>query len=77
MRRLFAVLAAATALFIGSLAPIYAADPVETIHIGDVGFGFGKPFGTGLLAIADAKGFIADAFKICFQFGNTQVPYIR
>ncbi|HEY6832694.1 MAG TPA: ABC transporter substrate-binding protein [Pseudolabrys sp.] len=33
------------------------------IRIGDVGFGFGQPFGRGLIAIADAKGFIADEFK--------------
>lgn len=35
----------------------------DKIRIGDVGFGFGQPFGRGLVAIADAKGFLADAFK--------------
>jgi len=35
----------------------------EKIRIGDVGFGFGQPFGRGVTAIADAKGFIADEFK--------------
>lgn len=35
----------------------------DTIRIGDVGFGFGKPFGRGITAIADAKGFIADELK--------------
>lgn len=35
----------------------------EKIRIGDVGFGFGQPFGRGLTAIADAKGFIAEEFK--------------
>jgi sulfonate transport system substrate-binding protein len=33
------------------------------IRFGDVGFGFGTPFGEGTSAIADAKGFIADEFK--------------
>jgi sulfonate transport system substrate-binding protein len=35
----------------------------DKIRIGDVGFGFGQPFGRGLIAIADAKGFLADEFK--------------
>ena len=35
----------------------------DRIRIGDVGFGFGQPFGRGLIAIADAKGFLADEFK--------------
>lgn len=40
-----------------------AQDFPDKIRIGDVGFGFGQPFGRGLIAIADAKGFIADEFK--------------
>jgi sulfonate transport system substrate-binding protein len=35
----------------------------DKIRIGDVGFGFGQPFGRGLIAIADAKGFLAGEFK--------------
>jgi sulfonate transport system substrate-binding protein len=41
---------------------VRAAEFPATIRIGDVGFGFGKPFGVGLSAIADAKGFIAEEF---------------
>jgi sulfonate transport system substrate-binding protein len=33
------------------------------IRFGDVGFGFGQPFGLGTQAVADAKGFIAAEFK--------------
>ncbi|MGE7368361.1 ABC transporter substrate-binding protein [Neorhizobium sp. NPDC001467] len=40
-----------------------AEDAPATIRFGDVGFGFGTPFGVGLQAIADAKGFIAEEFK--------------
>jgi len=62
MRRLFSslLLAAAVAL---SAAPSQAEDAPANIRFGDVGFGFGTPFGVGLQAIADAKGFIADEFK--------------
>ena len=38
------------------------AFPAE-IRFGDVGFGFGTPFGVGLSAIADAKSFVAGEFK--------------
>lgn len=62
MRRYLTMLmVAATALF--SAVSAQAEDAPEVIRVGDVGFGFGKPFGVGLLAIADAKGFIADQFK--------------
>lgn len=60
-RYLTMLMVAAAALF--SVVPVQAEDAPEVIRIGDVGFGFGKPFGVGLLAIADAKGFIADQFK--------------
>jgi sulfonate transport system substrate-binding protein len=40
-----------------------AADLPATIRFGDVGFGFGTPFGVGISAIADAKGFVAEEFK--------------
>lgn len=55
------LLVAAAAIF--STAPSQAEEAPSVIRFGDVGFGFGQPFGVGLLAIADAKGFIADEFK--------------
>jgi sulfonate transport system substrate-binding protein len=42
--------------------PARAAEFPATIRFGDVGFGFGKPFGVGISAIADAKGFIVEEF---------------
>jgi sulfonate transport system substrate-binding protein len=35
----------------------------ETIRFGSFGSGFGQPYGTGLIAIAQLKGFVADEFK--------------
>ncbi|WP_018859650.1 ABC transporter substrate-binding protein [Rhizobium sp. 42MFCr.1] len=62
MRRLISTfLLAATVIF--GAATAHAEDAPATIRFGDVGFGFGTPFGVGLQAIADAKGFIADEFK--------------
>lgn len=55
------LIVAGTALF--AAVPSQAEDAPAAIRLGDVGFGFGTPFGVGLLAVADAKGFIADAFK--------------
>jgi len=55
-------LAAALLLAVASTAA-YAEELPGKIRIGDVGFGIGQPFGRGLVAIADAKGFIADEFK--------------
>ncbi|MFB8339703.1 ABC transporter substrate-binding protein [Brucella cytisi] len=55
------LLVAAAAIF--STAPSQAEEAPSVIRFGDVGFGFGQPFGVGLQAIADAKGFIADEFK--------------
>lgn len=55
------LLVAAAAIF--STAPSQAEEAPTAIRFGDVGFGFGQPFGVGLQAIADAKGFIADEFK--------------
>jgi sulfonate transport system substrate-binding protein len=40
-----------------------AADVPETIRFGNVGFGFGKPSGVDIAAIADHKGFIAEEFS--------------
>jgi sulfonate transport system substrate-binding protein len=36
---------------------------VETIRFGSFGSGFGQPYGTGLIAIAQLKGFVAAEFK--------------
>ena len=56
-----------TLLIVAALAALsgraLAEDSPDTIRIGDVGFGFGQPFGRGLIAIADAKGFLADEFR--------------
>ena len=62
MRRLLTSLFFAAAVALGA-APSHAEDSPAEIRFGDVGFGFGTPFGVGLQAIADAKGFIADEFK--------------
>lgn len=40
-----------------------AEDLPAVIRFGDVGFGFGTPFGQGISAVADAKGFIAREFE--------------
>jgi sulfonate transport system substrate-binding protein len=40
-----------------------AADLPAAIRFGGVGGGFGKPFGYGLIAIAQVKGFVDDEFK--------------
>lgn len=59
--------AALAALFltaaVQAATPLQAAGNPDVIRLGDVGFGFGTPFGVGVLAIADAKGFIAEEFK--------------
>jgi sulfonate transport system substrate-binding protein len=62
MRRLLSTLLLAATVALGAAAA-NAEDAPATIRFGDVGFGFGTPFGVGLQAIADAKGFIADEFK--------------
>src|SRR5437870_12881737 len=51
------------AILIAAGGPAAAQELPDKIRIGDVGFGFGQPFGRGLTAIADAKGFIAEEFK--------------
>jgi sulfonate transport system substrate-binding protein len=56
-----AMIAAALTALSGSASA--AESYPDKIRIGDVGFGFGQPFGRGLVAIADAKGFLADEFK--------------
>lgn len=61
-RRYLALLGAAAFLAIAGSDARAEALP-DKIRIGDVGFGFGQPFGRGLIAIADAKGFIAEEFK--------------
>jgi len=55
---------ACIAILFAGLASVAQAETLPAkIRIGDVGFGFGQPFGRGVVAIADAKGFIADEFK--------------
>lgn len=62
MKRLLSTFLLAATVALGAVAA-KAEDAPATIRLGDVGFGFGTPFGVGLQAIADAKGFIADEFK--------------
>src|SRR4051812_30440698 len=62
-RQVFNRLAIASAIFALSGGALMAQDYPQKIRIGDVGFGFGTPFGRGITAIADAKGFIAAEFK--------------
>ncbi|MDM9645525.1 ABC transporter substrate-binding protein [Rhizobium sp. S163] len=62
MRRLLSTLLLAATVALGAAAA-KAEDAPATIRFGDVGFGFGTPFGVGLQAIADAKGFVVDEFK--------------
>ncbi|NKC04762.1 ABC transporter substrate-binding protein [Brucella haematophila] len=63
MRRFLSTMLLAVGVLTAAAAPSHAEDTPATIRFGDVGFGFGTPFGVGLQAIADAKGFIADEFK--------------
>lgn len=46
-----------------SIHAAFAEALPETIRFGGFGQGFGKPFGLGVLAIAQDKGFIAEEFK--------------
>ncbi len=62
-RKVFNRLALASVILALSGGALMAQESPEKIRIGDVGFGFGTPFGRGITAIADAKGFIADEFK--------------
>ena len=67
IRRLVTIVLTSAAV-IGSISTaladdLPASDLPAKIRLGDVGFGFGQPFGRGLVAIADAKSFIADEFK--------------
>jgi sulfonate transport system substrate-binding protein len=60
----FALRFIATTVALVALATAAAAeDAPPTIRFGGVGSGFGQPYGTGLIAIAQLKGFVQDAFK--------------
>lgn len=61
-KKLLSAIVTAAALALTGVTAL-AQDLPGKIRIGDVGFGFGQPFGRGVVAIADAKGFIADEFK--------------
>lgn len=63
MRRILSTILLASLLSASVAAIASAEDLPPVIRLGDVGFGFGTPFGVGLQAIADAKGFVADEFK--------------
>lgn len=61
IRKLTAASALAALLLSGAAA--FAENLPDKIRLGDVGFGFGTPFGVGLQAVADAGGFIAKEFE--------------
>lgn len=48
---------------VAAALPAAAESFPDKVRLGDVGYGAGKPFGRSIIAIADAKGFIADEFK--------------
>lgn len=52
-----------TGAILGVAGQASAEDLPAVIRFGDVGFGFGTPFGQGVSAVADAKGFIAKEFE--------------
>lgn len=70
MRKFLTALVVAASAVFGS-APSHAEEAPPVIRIGDVGFGFGTPYGVGLLAVADAKGFIVKEF----EGTNTKVEF--
>ncbi len=60
----FRKLAAAAAILIAGLAGTAAAEePPPVIRFGSVGFGFGQPYGTGLVGAAHSKGFVEAEFQ--------------
>lgn len=72
MFRKFTVLTALAAALMSGAAAV-AGGLQDEIRFGGVGFGFGRPFGIGLLAIADVRGFMADEFKGT-EGSDAQIP---
>lgn len=62
--RLRRLAAGAALLAAGLAAPLAQAEEFPSvIRFGSVGFGAGQPYGTGLIGIAQGKGFVEDEFK--------------
>lgn len=51
------------AAFLAAASPAVAEDAPPVIRFGGVGLGYGQPYGTGLIAIAQLKGFVEAEFK--------------
>jgi sulfonate transport system substrate-binding protein len=62
-RRSFSKALIAVAALIAVCGSAKAENGPEKIRFGSFGSGFGQPYGTGLIAIAQLKGFVADEFK--------------
>jgi sulfonate transport system substrate-binding protein len=62
-RSLKSLLAAVAIVAISTVAAAAADDAPKIIRFGGVGSGYGQPNGTGLIAIAQLKGFVQDEFK--------------
>jgi sulfonate transport system substrate-binding protein len=63
MMRIVAAIVLVAAAFLAAPGRALAEDAPKIIRLGGVGSGFGQPYGTGLIAIAQVKGFVADEFK--------------
>ncbi len=63
MTRSLKSLLAAVAIVALSTVAAAAEDSPKIIRFGGVGSGYGQSYGTGLIAIAQLKGFVADEFK--------------
>jgi sulfonate transport system substrate-binding protein len=63
MIRIIVATALIVAALFGAPSGTHAEDLPKVIRFGGVGSGFGLPYGTGLIAIAHVKGFVADEFK--------------
>jgi sulfonate transport system substrate-binding protein len=64
MRVRFLIVAIFAALMLlSAITPASAEDWPSVIRVGGVGQGYGLPYGTGLIAIAQVKGFIDAEFK--------------
>jgi sulfonate transport system substrate-binding protein len=61
--RMFKALVLAVGLLTAASLPAGAEDLPATIRFAGFGQGFGLPFGVGVLAIGQVKGFIAEEFK--------------
>jgi sulfonate transport system substrate-binding protein len=63
MMRIVAATVLVAAALLAVPCGVRAEEAPSVIRLGGVGSGFGLPYGTGLIAIAQVKGFVADEFK--------------